>query len=136
LHWRITTFAIVLNLFRMQASCGAGLPIVSTLKGLIESGDKVIAIEGILSGTLSYIFNTWHPGQPFSDVVSKAKELGYTEPDPREDLSGSDIARKVCMCGRELSSACAPSLHGSGGSKPSTQWPRPSLLAHVRAQRS
>ena len=79
----------------MQASCGAGLPVLSSLKALIESGDKVIAIEGILSGTLSYIFNTWQPGQPFSEVVMKAKELGYTEPDPREDLSGMDVARKV-----------------------------------------
>ena len=72
------------------------MPVLTTLKGLIESGDKVIAIEGILSGTLSYIFNSWKAGEPFSDVVMKAKELGYTEPDPREDLSGMDVARKVC----------------------------------------
>lgn len=79
----------------LQASCAAGLPVLNTLKGLVESGDKVITIEGILSGTLSYIFNTWKAGEPFSDVVLKAKELGYTEPDPREDLSGMDVARKV-----------------------------------------
>jgi homoserine dehydrogenase len=91
----------------VQASCGAGLPILSTLKALVESGDKVIAIEGILSGTLSYIFNTWQPGQPFSEVVLKAKELGFTEPDPREDLSGSDVARKVRTHARELSTASA-----------------------------
>lgn len=80
---------------RLQTSCGAGLPVLSTLKALIESGDEVISIEGILSGTLSYIFNTWKAGEPFSNVVLKAKELGYTEPDPREDLSGMDVARKV-----------------------------------------
>lgn len=80
----------------LQTSCGAGLPVLSTLKALIESGDEIISIEGILSGTLSYIFNTWRAGEPFSSVVLKAKELGYTEPDPREDLSGMDVARKVC----------------------------------------
>ena len=71
------------------------MPILNTLKGLVESGDKVLQVEGILSGTLSYIFNTWKAGEPFSEVVMKAKELGYTEPDPREDLSGMDVARKV-----------------------------------------
>lgn len=72
----------------MQATVGAGLPIISTLKNLIETGDRIISIEGILSGTLSYIFNTFKPGIPFSQVVAQAKEQGYTEPDPREDLSG------------------------------------------------
>lgn len=71
-----------------QATVGAGLPIISTLKSLIETGDKVLSIEGILSGTLSFIFNTFRPGVPFSEVVKQAKEQGYTEPDPREDLSG------------------------------------------------
>ena len=88
----------------MQASCGAGLPVLNTLKGLIEAGDQVITIEGILSGTLSYIFNTWKAGEPFSSVVLKAKELGFTEPDPREDLSGTDVARKVVILGRECGS--------------------------------
>lgn len=88
----------------MQASCGAGLPVLSTLKALIESGDEVIAIEGILSGTLSYIFNTWKAGEPFSSVVLKAKELGFTEPDPRDDLSGTDVARKVIILARECGS--------------------------------
>jgi homoserine dehydrogenase len=89
----------------LQASCCAGLPIMSTLKGLVESGDEVIAVEGILSGTLSYIFNTWKAGEPFSRVVLKAKELGCTEPDPREDLSGMDVARKVVILGRECGSS-------------------------------
>jgi hypothetical protein len=65
--------------------------VLSTLKSLIDTGDTIISIEGILSGTLSYIFNTWQPGQPFSEVVAAAQQQGYTEPDPREDLSG-DLA--------------------------------------------
>lgn len=72
----------------MQATVGAGLPVISTLKNLIETGDRVLSIEGILSGTLSFIFNTFKPGMPFSSVVEQAKAQGYTEPDPREDLSG------------------------------------------------
>ena len=72
----------------MQATVGAGLPIISTLRSLIETGDKVVRIEGILSGTLSYIFNTFKPGVPFSSVVADAAAKGFTEPDPREDLSG------------------------------------------------
>ena len=74
----------------LQATVGAGLPIISTLKNLIETGDKIISIEGILSGTLSSIFNTFKPGIAFSEVVRQAKDQGYTEPDPREDLSGAD----------------------------------------------
>lgn len=84
-----------------EATVGAGLPILSTLKGLLETGDKVTRIEGIFSGTLSYIFNTYTPDQNFSDVVKVAKELGYTEPDPRDDLSGMDVARKVTILARE-----------------------------------
>lgn len=72
----------------LQATVGAGLPVMSTLKSLIETGDTISSIEGILSGTLSYIFNTWQPGQPFSEVVAAAQQQGYTEPDPRDDLSG------------------------------------------------
>eukprot|EP00892_Ulva_mutabilis_P000558 jgi/Ulvmu1/10502/UM064_0040.1 len=87
-----------------ETSCGAGLPVLGTLKSLIESGDKVLSIEGILSGTLSYIFNTWRAGEPFSSVVLSAKERGYTEPDPREDLSGMDVARKVTILARECGS--------------------------------
>lgn len=75
----------------LQATVGAGLPIISTLKNLIETGDKIISIEGVLSGTLSFIFNTFKPGLPFSEVVRQAKDQGYTEPDPREDLSGRCI---------------------------------------------
>ena len=84
-----------------EGTVGAGLPIISTVRNLMDSGDRVAKIEGIFSGTLSYIFNTFGSGQAFSDVVKTAKELGYTEPDPRDDLSGTDVARKVVILARE-----------------------------------
>lgn len=84
-----------------EATVGAGLPIISTLKDLVITGDKIHKVEGILSGTLSYIFNEFGSSDvKFSDVVLKAKELGYTEPDPREDLNGLDVARKVTILSR------------------------------------
>lgn len=73
----------------IQGTVGAGLPIISTLKNLIDTGDEVLQIEGILSGTLSFIFNSFGAGKTFSQVVTDAKEKGYTEPDPREDLAGT-----------------------------------------------
>ena len=85
-----------------EASCGAGLPIISTLQRLVATGDRIRRIEGVLSGTLSYIFNTFTPATPFSSVVKGAKEAGYTEPDPREDLSGTDVARKVVILSRTV----------------------------------
>ncbi|KAK7359313.1 hypothetical protein VNO77_01268 [Canavalia gladiata] len=84
-----------------EATVGAGLPIVSTLRGLLETGDRILQIEGIFSGTLSYIFNNFKDGRAFSEVVGEAKEAGYTEPDPRDDLSGTDVARKVIILARE-----------------------------------
>ncbi|KAK1295955.1 hypothetical protein QJS10_CPB15g00189 [Acorus calamus] len=84
-----------------EATVGAGLPIISTLGGLLETGDKILRIEGIFSGTLSYIFNNFIESRQFSDVVAEAKQAGYTEPDPRDDLSGSDVARKVIILARE-----------------------------------
>ncbi|KAL8170616.1 hypothetical protein V2J09_022420 [Rumex salicifolius] len=84
-----------------EATVGAGLPIISTLRGLLETGDKILSIEGIFSGTLSYIFNSFREGRNFSDVVSETKDKGYTEPDPRDDLSGMDVARKVIILARE-----------------------------------
>ncbi len=74
-----------------QATVGAGLPVISTLQGLLKTGDTVQRIEGIFSGTLSYIFNTFGPQTSFSEVVAQAKAAGYTEPDPREDLSGGEL---------------------------------------------
>ena len=91
--------------FFYEATVGAGLPVISTLQSLRDSGDRIQRIEGVFSGTLSYIFNTYAPGapggQPFSAVVKAAKQLGYTEPDPRDDLSGTDVARKVVILARE-----------------------------------
>lgn len=84
-----------------EATVGAGLPIISTLRGLLETGDKILRIEGIFSGTLSYIFNNFIHTRAFSEVVKEAKEAGYTEPDPRDDLSGTDVARKVIILARE-----------------------------------
>ncbi|KAG9158968.1 hypothetical protein Leryth_013345 [Lithospermum erythrorhizon] len=84
-----------------EATVGAGLPIINTLKDLLQTGDKILQIEGIFSGTLSYIFNNFKGTSSFSDVVKEAKEKGYTEPDPRDDLSGTDVARKVIILARE-----------------------------------
>ncbi|SJM88325.1 probable Homoserine dehydrogenase [Zygosaccharomyces bailii] len=87
-----------------EATVGAGLPIIGTLKDMITTGDKVEKIEGIFSGTLSYIFNEFSTiksnNVQFSNVVKKAKDLGYTEPDPRDDLNGLDVARKVTILAR------------------------------------
>ena len=87
--------------FLYETNVGAGLPIIGTLKDLVSSGDEIQKIEGILSGTLSFIFNTFSKDKPFSEVVKLAKEKGYTEPDPREDLSGMDVARKLLILARE-----------------------------------
>lgn len=81
---------------------GAGLPIIGPLQGLTRAGDEVRKVQGIFSGTLSYIFNTWKAGQPFSEVVNDAKAKGFTEPDPRDDLGGTDVQRKVVILAREM----------------------------------
>jgi len=88
--------------FLYEATVGAGLPIIAPLQTLCRAGDEVESVEGIFSGTLSYIFNTWAPGVNFSDVVKEAKDKGFTEPDPRDDLSGTDVQRKVTILAREL----------------------------------
>ena len=85
-----------------ETTVGAGLPIIQTLRNLIETGDRVLQIEGILSGTLSYLFNAFDGERPFSAILREAKANGFTEPDPREDLSGMDVARKVVILGREM----------------------------------
>jgi aspartokinase/homoserine dehydrogenase 1 len=86
--------------FLHETCVGAALPVVSTLRDLVRSGDKVHRIEAVLSGTLSFIFNSMAEGRSFSDSVLEAKRLGYTEPDPRDDLSGADVARKVLILAR------------------------------------
>lgn len=88
--------------FLYEATVGAGLPLIAPLQGLLRAGDEVSTVEGIFSGTLSYIFNTWKPGVKFSDVVAEAKDKGFTEPDPRDDLSGTDVQRKVVILAREI----------------------------------
>lgn len=85
-----------------EATVCAGLPVISTLQDLIKTGDRIEEITGIFSGTLSYIFNEMGKGKSFSVAVNEAKELGFTEPDPREDLSGMDVARKIICLAREM----------------------------------
>jgi aspartokinase/homoserine dehydrogenase 1 len=88
--------------FLCEANVGAGLPVLSTLKDLVASGDVVVRVEGILSGTLSYLFNQFDGSRPFSELVKEAHGLGFTEPDPREDLSGQDVARKLLILARQM----------------------------------
>ena len=85
-----------------EATVGAGLPVVQTLRDLRETGDEITSIEGIFSGTLAYLFNVYDGSREFSDIVVEAKQRGYTEPDPRDDLSGTDVARKLIILGREM----------------------------------
>jgi aspartokinase/homoserine dehydrogenase 1 len=85
-----------------EATVGAGLPIMQTLRDLRETGDEIRKVEGIFSGTLAYLFNVWDGRESFSAVVKDAKAKGYTEPDPRDDLSGTDVARKLVILAREM----------------------------------
>ena len=87
--------------FCYEATVGAGLPVVTTLRDLIDTGDKVLAIDGILSGTLAYLFKSFDGSRPFSTLVREAMQRGFTEPDPRDDLSGMDVARKLVILARE-----------------------------------
>ncbi len=88
--------------FRYEATVGAGLPVISTLRDLLDTGDQILAIEGMFSGTLAYLFNRFDGSVSFSALVDEAKRLGYTEPDPRDDLSGKDVARKLVILAREM----------------------------------
>jgi aspartokinase/homoserine dehydrogenase 1 len=88
--------------FLYSTNVGAGLPILATLRSLHQTGDRVLSVEGILSGTLSFLFNQFTGEIPFSKIVEDAKAKGYTEPDPRDDLSGMDFARKLVILGREI----------------------------------
>jgi bifunctional aspartokinase / homoserine dehydrogenase 1 len=85
-----------------ETTVGAGLPIIQTLRDLRQTGDEIIAIEGILSGTLAFLFNGYDGATPFSSIVREARALGFTEPDPRDDLSGRDVARKLVILAREM----------------------------------
>jgi aspartokinase/homoserine dehydrogenase 1 len=85
-----------------ETTVGAALPIVQTLRDLVQTGDEIHRIDGIFSGTLSYLFNSFDGSVPFSEIVAAARAEGYTEPDPREDLSGMDVARKLVILAREM----------------------------------
>ena len=87
--------------FFYETNVGAGLPIIRTLKDLMNSGDRIMKIEAILSGTISFIFNNFKGGASFHDVVMLAQEKGYTEPDPRDDLKGTDFMRKILILARD-----------------------------------
>ncbi len=87
--------------FLYEATVGAGLPVIQTVKDLVETGDEIRSISGIFSGTLAYLFNLFDGTRPFSEIVREAKAKGYTEPDPRDDLSGTDVARKAVILARE-----------------------------------
>ncbi|WP_431217302.1 hypothetical protein ACQ86N_07095 [Puia sp. P3] len=87
--------------FLFETNVGAGLPVIGTLNDLLRSGDKVRRIEAVLSGTLNYVFNNYTGERPFSLVVRQAQAEGYTEPDPRLDLSGMDVMRKIMILARE-----------------------------------
>ncbi|MBX2826661.1 MAG: bifunctional aspartate kinase/homoserine dehydrogenase I [Flavobacteriaceae bacterium] len=87
--------------FLFETNVGAGLPVINTLKNLINSGDKVTSIQAVLSGSLNFVFNNFSSENTFYDIVKQAQEEGYTEPDPRIDLSGVDVARKILILARE-----------------------------------
>ncbi len=87
--------------FLYETNVGAGLPVITTLRDLMNSGDDILKIEGVLSGSLSFIFNSFQEGVLFSDIVKQARDQGYTEPDPRIDLNGIDVRRKIIILARE-----------------------------------
>jgi aspartokinase/homoserine dehydrogenase 1 len=95
--------------FRYETNVGGGLPVIDTVRNLMAGGDRLVLFEGILSGSLSFIFGLLEEGVPFSEAVRIARERGFTEPDPRDDLSGMDVARKVLILQREFGGAAEPS---------------------------
>jgi len=101
-YYRLKTTALTRGVkFRFETNVGAGLPIIGTINDLRNSGDRILRIEAVLSGTLNFIFNTISHDIPFSETVRLAKEEGYSEPDPRIDLSGKDVIRKLVILTRE-----------------------------------
>ena len=89
------------SLYLFETNVGAGLPVIGTLNELVRSGDEVNRIEAVLSGTLNFVFNNYNGKRPFAEVVKQAQDEGYTEPDPRLDLSGKDVMRKIMILARE-----------------------------------
>ncbi|GAA5890296.1 hypothetical protein JCM8208_002770 [Rhodotorula glutinis] len=111
-----------------EATCGAGLPVLSTMRDLVATGDEILRVEGVLSGTLAYLFNQFSTvdgvedgARPFSELVRVAKEHGHTEPHPADDLSGADVARKLTILARVASAS------SSFSSAPSSPLPLPDL---------
>lgn len=92
--------------YRYETTVGAGLPVLHSIESLVETGDEIVSVSGVLSGTMTYLFHELENGTPFSRAVIQARSLGYAEPDPRDDLSGEDVARKFLIiartCGRKL----------------------------------
>ena len=92
--------------YHYETTVGAGLPVLAPLRNLLETGDKIVEISGVLSGTMTYLFDEIGKGASFSEAVIRARALGYAEPDPRDDLSGEDVARKFLIlarvCGRKI----------------------------------
>src|SRR5690606_5798777 len=85
---------------RYEATVGAGLPLVIAVRQLIETGDRITTLEGSLSGTLAFVLSAIETGMPFSEAIAEAVRLGMTEPDPRDDLDGMDVARKTLILAR------------------------------------
>jgi bifunctional aspartokinase / homoserine dehydrogenase 1 len=116
-----------------EATVGAGLPIFDTHRKLVESGDRVLKIEGCLSGTLGFVLTEVERGRSFSAALRRAMELGYTEPDPRDDLSGADVGRKALILGRLLAFAGEPQDVAVESLVPAAMraLPRDAFLAHL-----